>query len=169
MQLDTKSFAGLFNQAPKKRTASEKKKQKAILEAEEKKQERANGWARKREMEEAAEASKTLLTREEENRRIKRHKLMCKIDKNLAKWELMQDSQEWQKHSVRFQTQKPYISEEKYRLLKAITSTDDSATGRAEFCKHLNDLCASDLLMTFELIAYREWDEYKHKVSEFEM
>jgi Fe2+ transport system protein B len=170
IQLDTKSFAQLFNQAPKKLTASEKKKQNAILEAEEKKQERSNSWARKRKLEEEAEAAKTRLTKEEEGRKLIRHKQLSKIDKHLAKWESLEESRVWQRHSIRCKTQKPYLSEEKYQFLKRITSTDhDTTMGRNQFCQHLNDLCANDLLATFELIAYREWDQYKHKTNEFDV
>jgi len=170
MQLDAKGFSRLFKQAPKKLTASEKKKQKAILEAEEKRHERTNSWAKKRKAEDEEEEARELLSREEEKRHRTRHRELSKIDKNLAKWESIEESHVWRRHDVRHKTQKPYLSEEKYQLLKRMTGTDHSTTaGKREFCQHLNDLCTIDQLDTFELIAYREWDHYKHNAHNFDM
>ena len=170
MQLDVKEFSQLFNQAPKKLTASEKKKQKAILEAEQKKQERSNSWAKKRKAEEEREQARELLSSEEEKRHRTRHRELSKIDKNLAKWESFEESHIWRCHDVRQKSQKPYLSEQKYQLLKSMTATDHSTVaGKKEFCQHLNDLCTLDQLDTFELIAYREWDHYKHNANTFDM
>ena len=166
-QPEAKNFLRAFKQAPKKLTASEKRKRDASLEAKKKEEERSSRWERGEKLEEEAEAAKELITREEEARKRARHKQLSKIDKNLKNRDLLEESRVWQSYT--HGTQTPYLSEEKYQFLSRITSADNSTTvGRNEFCKHLNDLCASDLLPTFELIAYREWDQYKHKINDFE-
>lgn len=161
-------------QPPPTLTTAQKKRKRQDEEQRAKAEYDKNKYKIARKAEEQAELSTAQRLKQKECRRKLRlrnlHALDPSFKKDLFATKHVTLCAVWQKHALTYDAQgklqRPVVSQRKFDFLRSVVGGED--IDQQEFCLHLHDLYADEVLDSFEYISYREWDHFKTRIDKLD-